>query len=140
MTSPLARAVDTCRLAGFGEAAEQWPELAEWDYGAYEGLTTAEIRTTRPGWTLWGDGVPEGETIAQIGARADEVIANLRTVTGAAAVFSHGHFLRVLAARWLGLAPADGRLLALDPGTISTLAYEHETAAIRLWNLYPLGG
>jgi broad specificity phosphatase PhoE len=137
LSSPLARAVDTCRLAGFGELAERWPELAEWDYGAYEGLTTPEIRRARPGWTLWRDGVPDGETIAQIGARADEVIANLRTVTGAVAVFSHGHFLRVLAARWLGLAPADGSLFALDAGTISTLGYEHETSVIRFWNLTP---
>jgi broad specificity phosphatase PhoE len=137
LSSPLARAVNTCRLAGFGEVVERWPELVEWDYGAYEGLTTAEIRRTRPGWTVWRDGVRDGETIAQIGARADEVIANLRTLTGAVAVFSHGHFLRVLAARWLGLAPADGSLFALDAGTISTLGYEHETSAIRLWNMTP---
>jgi len=130
----LIRASETCRLAGFGESVEQWPELAEWDYGAYEGLTTAEIRVTRPGWMLWRDGVPDGETIAQIGMRADLVIARLRSVAGTVAVFAHGHFLRVLAARWLGLAPADGRLFALDPGTISSLGYEHETAAIRLWN------
>ncbi len=134
LTSPLTRAVETCRLAGLGDVAERWPELAEWDYGGYEGLTTAEIRATRPGWILWRDGVPDGETIAQIEARADVVIARLRSVAGTVAVFGHGHFLRVLAARWLGLAPADGRLFALDPGAISSLGYEHGTAAIRLWN------
>ena len=137
LSSPLARAADTCRLAGFGETAQQWPELAEWDYGAYEGLTTAQIRTIRPGWTLWRNGVPDGETIAQVGARADQVIPHLRSPTGAIAVFSHGHFLRVLAARWLGLAAEDGRLFALDAGTISSLGYEHETPAIRLWNTMP---
>jgi probable phosphoglycerate mutase len=133
----LERAADTCRLAGFGEAAQHWPELAEWDYGAYEGLPTDEIRITRPGWTLWRDGVPDGETVAQVGVRADEVIGKLRTLSGVVAVFSHGHFLRVLAARWLGLAPADGRLFALDAGTISALGYEHETSTIRLWNTLP---
>ena len=134
LTSPLTRAVDTCRLAGFGASALRQPDLAEWDYGAYEGLTTAEIRATRPGWTLWREGVPGGETIDQVGARADGVIEVLRRATGPTAVFSHGHFLRVLAARWLGLAPADGRLFALDPASISTIGYEHEAAVIRLWN------
>jgi broad specificity phosphatase PhoE len=134
VTSPLTRALETCRLAGYGESAERWPELAEWDYGGYEGLTTAEIRATRPGWTLWRDGVPDGETIVQVAARADLVISRLRSVGGTVAVFAHGHLLRVLAARWLGLAPADGRLFALDPATISSLGYDHETAVIRLWN------
>ena len=134
LSSPLTRAVDTCRLAGFGESAQRRPDLAEWDYGAYEGLTTAEIRATRPGWTLWREGVPEGETIEQVGARADGVIEILRGAGGPTAVFGHGHFLRVLTARWLGLAPADGRLFALDPASISTIGYEHETAVIRLWN------
>jgi len=133
-TSPLARAAETSRLAGFGNVAEPWPELVEWDYGRYEGLTTAEIRVARPGWTLWRDGVPDGETIDEIGARADGVIARLRAVDGEVAVFAHGHFLRVLAARWLDLPPADGQLFALDPATISTLGYEHETPVIRLWN------
>lgn len=132
--SPLARASQTCRLAGLGSGALIDPDLAEWDYGAYEGLTTAEIRATRPGWTLWREGVPGGETIDQVGARADGVIEVLRRATGPTAVFSHGHFLRVLAARWLGLAPADGRLFALDPASISTIGYEHEAAVIRLWN------
>jgi broad specificity phosphatase PhoE len=137
LTSPLTRATDTCRLAGFGEAGQRLPQLAEWDYGAYEGLTTPEIRTARPGWTLWRDGVPGGETIDQIGARADVVIAKLRNMSGDVAVFGHGHFLRVLAARWLGLAAVEGRLFVLDAGAISILGHEHETAAIRVWNEQP---
>jgi broad specificity phosphatase PhoE len=134
LTSPLARASETCRLAGLGELAEQRDELMEWDYGAYEGRETIDIRKERPGWTLWRDGVPEGETIAQIQARVDRVIAELRSVAGDAAVFAHGHLLRVLAARWLGLEPAAGRLFALDPATISILGYERETPVIRMWN------
>jgi broad specificity phosphatase PhoE len=134
LTSPLARASETCRLAGLGELAEQRDELMEWDYGAYEGRETIDIRKERPGWTLWRDGVPEGETIAQIQARVDREIAELRSVAGDAAVFAHGHLLRVLAARWLGLEPAAGRLFALDPATISILGYERETPVIRMWN------
>jgi broad specificity phosphatase PhoE len=134
LTSPLARASETCRLSGLGELAERRDELMEWDYGAYEGRETIDIRKERPGWTLWRDGVPEGETIAQIQARVDRVIAELRSVAGDAAVFAHGHLLRVLAARWLGLEPAAGRLFALDPATISILGYERETPVIRMWN------
>jgi broad specificity phosphatase PhoE len=137
LSSPLERAGETCRLAGFGAAARQAPGLAEWDYGAYEGLTSAEIRTASPGWTLWREGVPDGETLAQVGARADSVIAELQGLRGSAVLFSHGHFLRVLAARWLGLPPAAGRLFALDAGSISALGLEHETATIRRWNLLP---
>jgi broad specificity phosphatase PhoE len=134
LTSPLARAAETCRLAGFGDVAETRDELVEWDYGAYEGRRTVEIREDRPGWTLWRDGVPGGETAAEVGERADRVIAELRAVEGDAAVFAHGHLLRVLAARWLGLEPEAGRLFALDPATISVLSYERETSVIRLWN------
>jgi broad specificity phosphatase PhoE len=134
LTSPLARASETCRLAGLGELAEQRDELMEWDYGAYEGRETIDIRKERPGWTLWRDGVPEGETIAQVQARVDRVIAELRSVAGDAAVFAHGHLLRALAARWLGLEPAAGRLFALDPATISILGYERETPVVRMWN------
>jgi broad specificity phosphatase PhoE len=134
LTSPLARASETCRLAGLGELAEQRDELMEWDYGAYEGRETIDIRKERPSWTLWRDGVPEGETIAHVEARVDRVIAELRTVAGDAAVFAHGHLLRVLAARWLGLEPAAGRLFALDPATISILGYERETPVVRMWN------
>jgi broad specificity phosphatase PhoE len=135
LTSPLDRAAETCRLAGYGEVAEQRDELMEWDYGAYEGRKTVDIREERPGWTLWRDGVTGGETAADVGARADRVIAELRALTGDAAVFAHGHLLRVLAARWIGLAPWAGQLLALDPATISVLGYERETPVLRSWNV-----
>jgi probable phosphoglycerate mutase len=137
LTSPLSRAAETCRLAGLGEVAQERPDLMEWDYGAYEGRTTAEIREERPDWTLWHDGVPGGETVSEVGARADRVIAELRAAGGDAAVFAHGHLLRVLAARWLGLEPAGGRFFALDTATISVLGYERETAVIELWNGKP---
>jgi broad specificity phosphatase PhoE len=137
LTSPLSRAAETCRLAGLGEVAQERADLMEWDYGAYEGRTTPEIREERPGWTLWRDGVPGGETSGEVGARADRVIAELRSAGGGAAIFAHGHLLRVLAARWLGLEPAAGRLLALDTATIGVLGYERETAVIRLWNSKP---
>lgn len=134
LTSPLARAAETCRLAGLGETAEERDDLREWDYGAYEGRTTAEIRAKRPGWSLWADGAPDGETAAEVGERADRVIAELCSVDGDVAVFAHGHLLRVVAARWLGLEPGAGRMFALDPATISILGYERETPVIRLWN------
>ena len=134
LTSPLSRAVDTSRLAGFGERAIVRQELMEWDYGDYEGRTTVDIRKERPDWSLWRDGAPVGESPEQVGARVDRVIAELREAGGDAVVFAHGHVLRVLAARWLGLEPAAGRLLALDPATLSTLGYERETAVIRIWN------
>ena len=134
LTSPLARAVETCRLAGFGDTAQEREDLREWDYGAYEGRTTAEIRTERPGWSLWRDGAPDGETAAQVGERADRVIAEVRSVDGDVILFAHGHLLRVLTARWLGLEPSAGQLFALDPATISILGYERETSVIRLWN------
>jgi broad specificity phosphatase PhoE len=134
LTSPLARAAETCRLAGSGEAAAPRDELMEWDYGAYEGRTTVEIRTERPGWSLWRDGVPEGETAAEVAARVDRVIAEVRSPAGDVIVFAHGHVLRVLAARWLGLEPEAGRLFALDPATVSILGYERETSVIRVWN------
>jgi len=134
LTSPLARAAETCGVAGFGDRAEKRDDLMEWDYGAYEGRTTPEIREERPGWLLWNDGVPGGETIVEVGARADRVIAELREADGDALLFAHGHVLRVLTARWLGLEPDAGRLFALDAATLSTLGYEHETAVLRLWN------
>src|ERR671910_76944 len=133
LTSPLSRAAETARLAGFADA-EPRDEVREWDYGAYEGRKTAEIREERPGWTLWADGVPDGETAAEVAARVDAVLAELRTVEGAALVFAHGHLLRVLAVRWIGLEPEAGRLLALDPATVSILGYERETPVIRVWN------
>ena len=134
LTSPLTRAAETCRLAGFGEVAVQRDELREWDYGAYEGRTTAEIRKERPAWTLWRDGVPEGESIEEVAARVDRVIPELRSIDGDALLFAHGHVLRMLAARWLGLDPSGGRLFALDPATLSALGYERETPVVRLWN------
>jgi broad specificity phosphatase PhoE len=133
LTSPLSRAAETARLAGFREA-EPRDELREWDYGAYEGRKTAEIREELPGWTLWADGVPNGETAAEVAARVDAVLADLRTGEGAALVFAHGHLLRVLAVRWIGLGPEAGRLLALDPATVSVLGFERETPVIRVWN------
>jgi probable phosphoglycerate mutase len=133
LTSPLQRAAQTAVLAGFRDAVED-DDLREWDYGAYEGRTTPEIRDERPGWTLWKDGVPDGETAAHVGARADRVIAQVRAVDGDVGLFAHGHILRVLTARWLGLDAADGRLFALDTATISVLGHERETAVIRLWN------
>jgi broad specificity phosphatase PhoE len=134
LSSPLGRALETCRLAGFGERAELRDELMEWDYGAYEGRTTSEIREQRPGWTLWRDGVPAGETVEQVGARVDRVLDEMRSLEGDALLFAHGHVLRVLTARWLGLDPDAGRLFALDPATLSTLGYERETPVLQLWN------
>ena len=115
LTSPLARALETCRLAGFGDVAELRDELREWDYGAFEGRRTIEIREERPGWTLWREGVPEGDTIDEVAARADRVIAELRAVQGDALLFAHGHVLRVLTARWLGLEPPGGRAVRARP-------------------------
>jgi broad specificity phosphatase PhoE len=135
LTSPLQRAAETCRLAGLGDIAVFRDELMEWDYGAYEGRTTPDIRTEVPRWSLWRDGVPGGETSADVGRRIDRVIADVRAVDGEVALFAHGHVLRVLAARWLDLPPTEGRLLALDPATISILGHERETPVIRRWNV-----
>jgi broad specificity phosphatase PhoE len=137
LTSPLQRAAETCRLAGLGDVAVLREELMEWDYGAYEGRTTPEIRAEVPGWSLWRDGVPGGETAADVGRRVDRVIAEIGAVDGDVVLFAHGHVLRVLAARWLGLPPTEGRLFALDPATISILGYERETPVIRRWNEPP---
>ncbi len=137
LTSPLQRAVETCRLAGLGDVAVARDDLREWDYGEYEGLKTVDIRQERPGWTVWRDDIPGGETLSEVGERADRVTADLRSSDGDVAVFAHGHLLRILAARWLGLEPAAGRLFALDVGTISVLGYERENAVLRLWNWKP---
>ncbi len=134
LTSPLQRAAETCRLAGFGDQADSHRELVEWDYGEYEGLTTREIRERRPGWSLWRDGCPGGEAAREIGARVDPVVAELRDLGGDAIVFAHGHLLRVLTARWLRLEPEAGALLALWPATLSALGWERETAVVRVWN------
>ena len=135
-TSPLQRARRTCELAGFGDRATADPDLLEWNYGDYEGRTTSEILKQRPGWLLFRDGCPNGEQPADVGARADRVIARLRAADDRAIVFSSGHILRVLAARWLGLAPSEGRLFMLSTASVSTLGYEHgkDEPAVQLWN------
>ena len=135
LSSPLQRALETARLAGFEPDLRD--ELREWDYGDYEGRRTAEIREEVPNWTIWRYGAPNGESIAEVGARADRMIEEIRAVDGDVLVFAHGHLLRVLAARWLGLEPDGGRLFALDAATLSTLGYERETAVLRGWNLVP---
>ncbi len=132
MTSPLIRARETCELAGLGDRAVDDPDLMEWDYGDYEGITTHEIHETRPDWNLWTDGCPGGENAGEVAARVDRVIAKCRSVGGNVALFAHGHVLRVLGARWLTLGPERGELLALSTGSISVLGYEHETTAV-LW-------
>jgi probable phosphoglycerate mutase len=136
LASPLQRARRTAELAGFGDQDEMQPDLMEWDYGRYEGLRTADIRRERPGWSLFHDGCPDGEPVAAVGARADRVIGRLRAADGSVLLFGHGHFFRVLAARWVGLPPSDGRLLFLSTASLSVLGYEHsrDEPAIRLWN------
>lgn len=134
LSSPLQRARETARLTGLGAEVEVVPALREWDYGRYEGRTTADIRTERPGWSLWRDGTPGGEQADEVGARVEEVVAALRDAPGDAAVFAHGHVLRVLTARWLGLAPSEGRLFALGTATVSVLGYERETPVVLRWN------
>ncbi|MEA2400095.1 MAG: hypothetical protein QOK00_498 [Thermoleophilaceae bacterium] len=134
LSSPLQRALETCRLAGLGDQVETTEDLLEWDYGDYEGITTAQIRESRPDWSLWRDGCPGGETAADVGRRVDRVIAELEGIEGDVAVFAHGHVLRVMAARWVGLGPECGALLALNTGTLSVLGYERETRVVRRWN------
>ena len=135
-TSPLQRAVRTCELAGFGAFAEVDRDLVEWDYGQYEGRRTAEILADRPDWQLFRDGCPGGETLAQIGARADHVVSRVRAIDGNVLLFSSGHLLRVVAARWLGLEPAAGRYFVLNTASLSALGYEHDRSepVIRLWD------
>jgi probable phosphoglycerate mutase len=120
-------------LAGF--EGEYDPDLMEWDYGDYEGITTAEIQQRHPGWNLWNDGVPGGETAADVGRRADRVIERARSVDGDTLAVAHGHFLRVLGARWVGLPPVAGRLFRLDAGAICVLGSEHDLPCIEMWNL-----
>ena len=134
LTSPLARARATCELAGYADQAQIDPDLIEWNYGDYEGITTPQIRETDPGWTVWDGHIPGGETIDQVAARADRVIARVRAVDGEVALFGHGHMLRVIAARWCHLAPHAGKHLPLDTATISILGWEHEWGAIKVWN------
>ena len=136
LRSPLQRASRTCDLAGFGGVAEDDRNLVEWNYGDYEGLRTAEIHGQRPDWYLFRDGCTNGESPAQIGARADGVVGRLRAISGNVLLFSSGHFLRVLAARWLGLEPGAARFFALDTASVSVLGYENNVShpVIRLWN------
>lgn len=134
LTSPLARARETCELAGFGESAEKCDDLREWDYGAYEGLTTAQIREARPGWSLWKDAVVDGECFTELEQRADRIVALVRATRGDTLAFSHGHILRVICARWLGLPPQDGALFMFDVASIGVLGWQHETPAIVRWN------
>jgi probable phosphoglycerate mutase len=140
-TSPLQRATRTCELAGFASRAEIDRDLIEWDYGEYEGRRTAEIQVDRPGWQVFRDGCPGGEAPDQVGARADRVVGRVRAVAGNVLLFSSGHFLRTLAARWLGLEPAAGARFALSTASLSVLGYEHDLSepVIRLWNeVHPL--
>ena len=135
-TSPLQRAVRTCELAGFGSVAEVDRDLLEWNYGDYEGRRTAEIHVERPDWQLFRDGCPGGESPSQVGARADRVVRRMHAIKGDVLLFSSGHFLRVLAARWLGLEPAAGRFFLLSTASVGALSHEHNLfePVIRLWN------
>jgi probable phosphoglycerate mutase len=136
LVSPSLRARETCDLCGLGERATACDDLLEWDYGDYDGLTTAQIHERSPDWNLWRDGCPGGETAADVGARADRVIARLHGATRAA-LFSHGHMLRVLGARWIALAPSGGAHLGLSPGAVCLLDHERETPIIAEWNRRP---
>ncbi|MFF9481189.1 histidine phosphatase family protein [Streptomyces sp. NPDC014733] len=133
-TSPLRRAEETCELAGFGDRAEEWDALMEVDYGAYEGLTPAQIKERQPGWLLWRDGVPEGETLAEVAARADRVIDWARAADRDVLVFAHGHILRSLGARWLGLDVSFAARIRLDPTSLSVLGWAYGEPAIERWN------
>ena len=137
LTSPLLRAVETAALAGF-EAAEKTPLALEWDYGDYEGIESAQIRRDRPGYLIWDHGVPNGETLTQVSARADALIARVRTqleAGGNAVVFSHGHFSRILAARWLGMDPGTGRHFLLGTAGVCRLGWDRDTPAVEAWGL-----
>ncbi|MEO8025462.1 MAG: histidine phosphatase family protein [Bryobacteraceae bacterium] len=136
MSSPLQRAAETCRLAGFTDAQID-PDLLEWDYGAYEGRTTPDVWKDRPGWSLWRDGVPNGESIEQVAERATRVIERAIQAAsgGQVALFAHGHVLRVLAACWLGIEPEAARLFALSTASVSVLGWERDTRVVSRWNL-----
>ncbi len=134
LSSPLSRALDTCRLAGFGAQAEAESALLEWHYGDYEGRTTPEIRAERPGWAVFRDGCPGGESAADVAARVDPLVASFAAAEGDVLVFAHAHVLRVLAARWLGLPPAEGRLFALGTASLSALGFEREQRVLARWN------
>jgi len=134
LTSPLQRARETCELAGLGQFANVEPDLIEWNYGEYEGLTTEQIRSTRLGWSVFRDGCPGGESPEQVGARADRVITKVRATAGNVALFGHGHFTRVLAARWINLSANYGENFLLDTATLNVLGYYRESPAFMIWN------
>jgi probable phosphoglycerate mutase len=134
LTSPLTRAAETTAIAGFGDVAIAEPDLQEWDYGTLEGRLTPDIRQAYPGWTIWRGPWPGGETIDEVGARADRVLARVAAVQGDALLVAHGHLLRVLAARWLDLPPTSGGMFALGTATVSVLGHEHDSPAIEIWN------
>jgi broad specificity phosphatase PhoE len=134
LVSPLKRALETAQLAGYGDVAEIEPDLMEWDYGAYDNLTAVEIRRERPGWTPWDGGFPEGETLQQLAARAERVLARVRPVNGDVALFAHGHILRVIAARWLEQPPVEAAHYYLSTASLSVLGRERETPVIDRWN------
>ena len=134
LSSPLHRARETCRLAGLQESAAVETDLMEWNYGAYDGLTTKEIQSLRPGWSVFHHGCPGGETPEQVTARADRVVAKVRASNGNVALFAHGHILRVFAARWINLPPSFGEHLLLDTATVCVLGYYYDTPALKIWN------
>jgi probable phosphoglycerate mutase len=134
LTSPFVRASETCRLAGYGAVAEVTDDLREWDYGAYEGRRTVDIRTEVPAWSVWTHGVPGGETVEEVGRRARRVIERAVAAGGDVALFAHAHVLRILAACWLDLPPDGGRLFALGTASLSVLGYERETRVMKVWN------
>ena len=134
LSSPLERARETCALAGFGERAEISDDLAEWDYGEMEGLTTEEVRIERPGWDIWTDGVVGGETLAEVGARAQRIVDEVRSAPGDVLVFGHAHILRIVAAVWIGSDARTGRSFSLEPASISVLGWERETPVVLRWN------
>jgi probable phosphoglycerate mutase len=134
LCSPMRRARETCELAGFGDQAVIDSDLVEWNYGMYEGLTPKQIHEVAPDWLIFRDGCPGGETPEQVGTRVDRVITRSRTLAGDIVLFAHGHVLRVLAARWIGLPAGGGQHFLLDTGTLCVLSYYHETPAVRIWN------
>ena len=134
LSSPLQRARETCELAGLGQLANIEPDLIEWNYGEYEGLKTEQIRLTRPGWSVFRDGCPGGESPEQVGARADRILTKMRATEGDVALFAHGHILRVLAARWINLPSGYGEHFLLDTATLNVLGYYRESPAFKIWN------
>jgi broad specificity phosphatase PhoE len=134
LSSPLRRARETCELAGLGKQANVEPDLIEWNYGEYEGLKTEQIRLTRPGWSVFRDGCPGGETPEQVASRADRIIVKVRDTEGNVALFAHGHILRVLAARWIHLSASYGEHFLLDTATLNVLGYYRESPAFKIWN------